>query len=79
MNKIDANLLRETEEFVSALLEDKLSEIDSMRQESRNLTGEKISKQKFHKISLKFFQRHECLTDYARKELQPKKEKIFEL
>ena len=59
--------------------EDYFDRIDPMRKEWRNLSGEKLSKRKFHKISLKFFQRHEYHTDYARKELQPKKDKIFEL
>ena len=59
--------------------EDYFERIDKMRKEWANLSGEKISKRKFHKISVKFFQKHEYHTDFAKKELQPKKEKIFEL
>jgi len=59
--------------------EDYFERIDSLRKEWQNLTGKKISKRKFHKISVKFFQKHEYHTEYAKKELQPKKEKIFEL
>jgi len=53
--------------------------IDHMRMEWINLTGEKFGKRKFHKTSEKFFQRHTYHTEYAKKELQPKKEKNFEL
>ncbi len=35
----------------------------------------KMSKQKFYKLSLKFFQQHEYHTNFAKEELQPKKEK----
>lgn len=59
--------------------EDYFDHIDPMRIEWRNLSGAKISKRKFHKISLKFFHKHKYHTDYAKKELQPKKDKIFEL
>ena len=68
----DADLMHLTEE-------DYFERIDKMREEWANLSGEKISKRKFHKISVKFFQKHEYHTDFAKKELQPKKEKIFEL
>jgi len=53
--------------------------IDSMRREWINLTGEKFGKRKFHKTSERFFQKHNYHTEYAKKEIQPKKEKNFEL
>lgn len=54
-------------------------EIDKMRVEWTNLLGEKIGKRKFHKNSVKFFKSHEFHTDYAQKELKPKKEKFLHL
>lgn len=54
-------------------------EIDKMRIEWTNLLGEKIGKRKFHKNSVKFFKAHQYHTDYGRKILAPKKEKILNL
>ncbi|MEZ5082493.1 MAG: DUF5706 domain-containing protein [Bacteroidales bacterium] len=54
-------------------------EIDKMRVEWTNLLGEKIGKRKFHKNSVKFFNGHEYHTDYGKKVLAPKKEKILNL
>ena len=59
--------------------DDYLERIESMRRERSNLSGEKISKRKFHAISVKFFQKHEYMTDYGKKELKPKKEKNLQL
>ena len=53
--------------------------IEKLRKEWFNLSGKKIGKHKFHTISVKFFQKHEYYTDFARKELQPKKEKNLQL
>jgi putative nucleotidyltransferase with HDIG domain len=58
--------------------ENYLEVIDPMRKEWANLLGEKISKRKFHKMSVKFFQKHNYHTDFALKELKPKKEKNLE-
>jgi predicted metal-dependent HD superfamily phosphohydrolase len=49
--------------------------IDNLRLEWINLSGKKIGKRKFHKISVKFFKKHQYHTDFARKILQPGKEK----
>jgi len=54
-------------------------QIEKLRKELSCVSGEKISKRKFHTISVKFFQRHEYHTDFAKKELQPKKEKNLQL
>lgn len=59
--------------------EDYLERIDPMRKEWSNLLGEKYSKRKFHKISVKFFQNHHYHTDFAKEELAPKKEKNLEM
>ena len=53
--------------------------IENLRKELINISGEKISKRKFHSMSVKFFQRHEYHTDFAKKKLQPKKEKNLQL
>ena len=53
--------------------------IEKMRKEWVNHSGEKIGKRKFHTMSIKFFQRHEYHTDFAKKELQPKKDKNLQL
>jgi len=51
--------------------------IENMRQEWINLSDEKFSKLKFHKNSIRFFQKHTYHTEFAKKELCPKKEKIL--
>jgi len=53
--------------------------IEKMREEWINISKKKISKRKFHLKSLKFFQTHEYHTDFAKKELQPKKAKNLHL
>jgi len=64
----DADLMHLSED-------DYFDRIEKMRKEWINLTGKKISKQKFHKMSKKFFQQHEYHTGFAKETLQPKKEK----
>ncbi len=68
----DADLMHLSED-------DYFDRIEKMRQEWINLSGKKISKRKFHLISVKFFQKHEYHTDFAKKELQPKKDKNLQL
>ncbi len=51
---------------------------EKMRQEWTATLGEKYSKRKFHSSSVKFFQKHHYHTDYAIKNLGPKKEKNLE-
>ncbi len=58
---------------------DYFERIENMRQEWINLRGEKVSKRKFHSTSVKFFQRHTYHTDFAKKELEPKKEENLKL
>ena len=53
--------------------------IEKMREEWVNISKKKISKRKFHSKSVKFFQTHEFHTDFAKKELQPKKAKNLQL
>jgi len=53
--------------------------IEKMREEWINISKKKISKRKFHSKSVKFFQTHEFHTDFAKKELQPKKAKNLQL
>jgi len=59
--------------------DDYLSRIEKMRNEWSNFLEKKIGTRKFHTISLKFFKMHEYHTDFAKKELQPKKEKNLQL
>jgi predicted metal-dependent HD superfamily phosphohydrolase len=59
--------------------DDYFERLDKMRIEWANLSGEKISKRRFHKMSKKFFQRHSYHTDFAKAELQPKKAKNLQL
>ncbi|PKP33583.1 MAG: HD family phosphohydrolase [Bacteroidetes bacterium HGW-Bacteroidetes-16] len=59
--------------------DDYFERLDKMRKEWANLSGEKISKRRFHKISKKFFQRHSYHTDFAKTELHPKKAKNLQL
>jgi len=59
--------------------DDYFERVDKMRQEWKKTRGEKFSKRKFHKISEKFFRQHTYLTDFAKKELEPKKEKNMRL
>jgi predicted metal-dependent HD superfamily phosphohydrolase len=59
--------------------DDYFERIDKMRKEWANLSGEKISKRRFHKMSKKFFQRHSYHTDFAKTELQPNKDKNLQL
>jgi len=49
--------------------------IEKMRKEWNNLSEKKIGKRRFHATSVKFFQMHKYHTDFAKKELQPKKDK----
>ena len=58
---------------------DYFERVEKMRHEWSNLTHSKIGKLKFHKQSAKFFQKHEYHTDFAKKEIGPKKDKIEEL
>jgi len=53
--------------------------IDNLRLEWGNLRGKKFGKRKFHKMSVKFFKKHNYHTDFAKRELQPGKAKNFEL
>jgi predicted metal-dependent HD superfamily phosphohydrolase len=53
--------------------------IEKMRKEWVNHSGKKIGKRNFHTISVKFFKKHEYHTDFAKKELQPKKDKNLQL
>ncbi len=53
--------------------------IEKMRREWNNLTEKKTGKLNFHKKSLEFFQQHEYKTEFAKKELQPKKDKNLQL
>lgn len=53
--------------------------IDNMRKEWSNLSGKKIRKLKFHKLSAEFFKRHSYYTEYGKRVLQPKKEKNLQL
>lgn len=53
--------------------------IEKMRQEWINISGKKISKRKFHATSVNFFQQHKYHTDFAKNELQPKKDKNLQL
>ncbi len=59
--------------------DDYFKRIEKLRKEWKNILGKKISKLKFHKISEKFFRQHEYFTDFAKKELQGKKEKNLKL
>jgi predicted metal-dependent HD superfamily phosphohydrolase len=59
--------------------ENYLERIEKMRKEWINLSDKKISKPKFYKLSVKFFQTHQYHTDFAKKELSPKKETNFQL
>jgi len=55
--------------------DDYFERIELLRQEWINLSGQKIGKRKFHANSIKFFEKHGYHTDFAKQELQPKKEK----
>ena len=67
----DADLMHLTED-------DYFDRISKMRKEWKNLLEKKISKRKFHKISLDFFEQHHFHTQYGKKELKPKKLKVYE-
>ena len=56
-----------------------IEQIEKMRKEWINLLERKIGKRKFHATSVKFFQKHEYHTDFAKKELQAKKDKNLQL
>ena len=56
-----------------------LERIEKMRQEWINLSDEKFGKRKFHSISVKLFKRHTYHTDFAKKELQPNKDRNLQL
>ncbi|NPA67662.1 MAG: HD domain-containing protein [Chlorobi bacterium] len=66
----DADLFHLTEEFYFKIIE-------KMREEKENISGKNISKQKFYLESEQFFLNHKYHTEFAKKELQPKKEKIL--
>jgi len=53
--------------------------IEKLRKELVFISGEKISKRKFHTMSVKFFKKHEYHTDFAKKELQLKKDNNLQL
>jgi len=53
--------------------------IEKLRKEMISVSGKKMSKRKFHSMSVKFFQKHEYHTDFAKKEFQPKKDKNLQL
>jgi predicted metal-dependent HD superfamily phosphohydrolase len=53
--------------------------IEKMREEWNHTAEHKISRRKFHKISEKFFRQHAYFTDFAKKELQEKKEQNLQL
>ena len=59
--------------------EDYFERIEKLRKEMIIISGEKISKRKFHLMSVKFFQEHEYHTDFAKKELRPKKDNNLQL
>ena len=54
--------------------DDYFEKIEKMRRQWINLSEKKIGKRKFHATSLKFFETHEYHTDFAKIELQPKKD-----
>jgi len=58
---------------------DYFERIEKMREEWNHAAEHKISRRKFHKISEKFFQQHDYFTDFAKKELQEKKEQNLQL
>ncbi len=65
---------------LSHLSEDNYFErIEKLRKEWFNLSGKKMGKLKFDTLSVKFFREHKYHTDFARKELQPKKDKNLQL
>jgi predicted metal-dependent HD superfamily phosphohydrolase len=68
----DADLMHVAEE-------DYIERIDNMRREMAKLTGEKVGRRKFYKMSVQFFEKHQYHTEFARKELEPKKEKNIQL
>jgi predicted metal-dependent HD superfamily phosphohydrolase len=59
--------------------ENYLERIEKMRKEWINLSKEKISKRKFYRLSVTFFQTHQYHTDFAQKELSPIKEHNLQL
>ncbi len=67
----DADLSHLTEE-------DYFDRIEKMRQEWKNQLYKKVSKKKFYEKSEEFFQKYPYHTDFARKELNPKKQKNLE-
>jgi predicted metal-dependent HD superfamily phosphohydrolase len=58
---------------------DYFERIEKMRREMASLHDEKVSKRSFHKMSLRFFDKHNFHTDFARKEFTPKRDKTLEL
>ncbi|QGY44043.1 HD domain-containing protein [Maribellus comscasis] len=67
----DADLSHLTEE-------DYFDRIEKMRQEWKNHSYKKVSKRKFYEKSAEFFQKYSYHTDFAKKELAPKKQKNLE-
>jgi predicted metal-dependent HD superfamily phosphohydrolase len=58
--------------------EDYFERIEKMRQEWKNHSTKKVSKRKFLGESAKFFEAHSYHTEFAQKELGPKKDENFE-
>ncbi len=55
--------------------DDYIDRIDKMRQEWNNLSGTKTRKRDFHKLSVKFINKHMYHTDFAKTEFQSMKDK----
>lgn len=58
--------------------EDYFDRIEKMRQEWKNHSYKKVSKSKFYEKSIEFFEKYPYHTDFAQKELAPKKQKTLE-
>jgi HD superfamily phosphodiesterase len=56
-----------------------IEDIDNLRKEWIKVHGKKLGKRKFYKMSVKFFKKHHYHTDFAKKVLQPDKEKNLKL
>ena len=59
--------------------ENYFEQIDKMRKEWIGFAEKKISKRKFHSASIEFFKQHNYHTDFAKKELQAKKDRNLQL
>ncbi len=58
--------------------EDYFERIVNLRKEWNLLSGESVSKRKFYKLSLEFFQKHNFHTEFAKKEYHEQKSKNLE-